>query len=370
MTNDPLSPPSPDSQRPPSKGLAEVLEEARADIFNRLEKYSFDCSLDIHAEEAKECIERIFFRYPEIFIRNYASLDPERRNSLAKERRFQIGAGIQEAIHLDVEACSKLVQTIFRTSAVKHFRGFHFFSNIFDYEWLVLRSTKLVREITDAETEKIHQIAKGELNRLGFNIVDKEVEKASLNALKKIRDRAEEFKSFKGIPDDKKIEDLNKIASHDVEIFDAFTRGIEFEEFIQQKAKTLQKKGEIFSHQPKQEKAVQPPDLSKIPLWRGRDLDGRALDYLKTHYGQYLSAFGAEQNNVFQDQIRAHDPKLMRGVGNQLQEEGKGRKVRDFVKPRSARTELELETFDLDTLKKAHRIKGFLRRRRLKGSDT
>jgi hypothetical protein len=206
--------------------------------------------------------------------------------------------------------------------------------------------------------------------RLKKEFRERKLDLACFQALKKIRNALEEVVSSPDIPDAEKAEFINKTTSHAVEIFQARQKGVQFEESIQQKAQTLQKKGVIFSHQPKQEKAVQPPDLSKIPLWRGRDLDGRALDYLKTHYGQYLSAFGAEQNNVFQDQIRAHDPKLMRGVGNQLQEEGKGRKVKDFVKPRSARTELELETFDLDTLKKAHRIKGFLRRRRLKGSDT
>lgn len=186
---------------------------------------------------------------------------------------------------------------------------------------------------------------------------ERKLDLACSQALKKIRDRAEEFKSSKGIPDDKKIEDFNKIASHDVEIFDAFTRGIAIEEFIQQKAQTLQKKGEIFSHRPKQEGAVQkPPDLSEIPLWRGSKLDGRALDFIKTHYGQYLSAFGAEQNSVFQDQIRAHDPKLVQGVKNQLRQEGKGRKLHDFVKTRSARVDRELENVTVEDLKKDPRL--------------
>jgi hypothetical protein len=184
-----------------------------------------------------------------------------------------------------------------------------------------------------------------------------------MNAFKKISDKAEEFKSSKGIPDDKKIEDLNKIASHDVEIFDAFTRGIELEEFIQQKAQTLQKKGEIFSHRPKSEEVAQAPDLSKIPLWRGRRRDGMPLDFLKTHYGQWLSAFGAEENIVFQDQIRHHDQGLIEGIENQLRAEGEGRKVSDFVKTRSARVDRELESINSAYLKKAERLSAAIRRR-------
>ena len=108
------------------------------------------------------------------------------------------------------------------------------------------------------------------------------------------------------------------------------------------------------------------PDVSDIPLWRGRKKDGMPLDFIKAHYGHCLAAFGAAQDTLFQDQLRARDPKLLQGVSNQLQEEGHGRKLRDFVKPRAVRTERELESFDLETLKQAHRIKGLLSRRRLK----
>jgi hypothetical protein len=200
--------------------------------------------------------------------------------------------------------------------------------------------------------------------------VGHEVEAARSQLEKKLRDSAEKFISSSNIPDEKKIDVLNKIASHTVDIFEACQNRLPFEEALKRKVKTLQpKKGEIFWYQPKSEEVVQAPDLSKIPLWQGRKRGGMPLDYLKTHYGQYLSAFGAEQNSVFQDQIRAHDPKLVQGVSNQLSEEGKGRKVSDFVKPRSARTERELDTFDLATLKQAHRIKGLLRRGWLKKAE-
>jgi hypothetical protein len=181
---------------------------------------------------------------------------------------------------------------------------------------------------------------------------------ASSQALKEFGDALEEVVSSPDIPDAEKPEFINKTTSHAVEIFQARKKGVQFEESIQQKAQTLQKKGEIFSHKPKQEKAVQPPDLSKIPLWQDRKQGekAKALDYLETHYGQYLTAFSAEQNNVFQDQIRAHDPKLVQGVINQLRGEGKGRKLRDFVKTRSARVDQELENVSVEDLKKKPRL--------------
>jgi hypothetical protein len=181
------------------------------------------------------------------------------------------------------------------------------------------------------------------------------VETAKLQALKKFGDSLEKVISSHDISDEGKVEIINKTTSHAVDIFDARQKGVSFEQSLQQKAQTLQKKEVIFSHQPKQEKAVQPPDLSEIPLWRGRREDGMPLEFIKIHYGQYLSAFGAEQNSVFQDQIRAHDPKLLQGVINQFREEGKGRKVGDFVKTRSARVDRELKSIDPEYLREAHR---------------
>jgi hypothetical protein len=83
MTNNPQSLLSPDSQPTPSKGLAVALEEAKADILRRLEKYPFDPScrdpyfIHLKEEELKECsesLQSIFFRYPEIFIIDFESL--------------------------------------------------------------------------------------------------------------------------------------------------------------------------------------------------------------------------------------------------------------------------------------------------------
>lgn len=136
--------------------LSEVLEEAKADILKRIGKYPFDCLPAVHAvstaaiEDIKKCIESIFFRYPQIFIRDYASLDIERKISLAKELSFQIEHGrfyiknvspsqrihpivyqpygygevkilleIAETITLDEDAFCELVETVFRTAAGK-----------------------------------------------------------------------------------------------------------------------------------------------------------------------------------------------------------------------------------------------------------
>jgi hypothetical protein len=183
---------------------------------------------------------------------------------------------------------------------------------------------------------------------------DEEFEIAKSHALGKIGARVEQIITSPDLYDI-----FNNTVSFAHDIYNACKKGValeEIEETLQQKA--LQKKGEIFPHQPKQEKAVQPPDLSKIPLWQGskQGEKAKALDYLKTHYGQYLTAFGAEQNNVFQDQIRAHDPKLIQGVKNQLRGEGKGRKVSDLVKTRSARVDQELENVSVEDLKKKPRL--------------
>jgi hypothetical protein len=193
------------------------------------------------------------------------------------------------------------------------------------------------------------------------------VETTNLQALKEFEDSVEEkLKSSEDTSDVfNKAVSLAVSLTHD--ICKASQKGVapeEIKEALQQKAQALPKKGDIFSLQPKQEKDLQPPDLSEIPLYqghRGRRKQGsppevRPLDFLKTHYGQYLAAFGAEENIVFQDQIRAHDPKLIQGVKNQLRGEGKGRKVSDFVKTRSARVDRELENVSVADIKKEPRL--------------
>jgi hypothetical protein len=164
-----------------------------------------------------------------------------------------------------------------------------------------------------------------------------------------------------------KAEVLEKTATLVHDIVQACQNHIPFEETLLHKAKALQQQpDESFVNRPQPEASGQTPDVSTIPLWRGRKQDGMPLDFIQAHYGQWLSAFGAQEDTIFQDQIRARDPKLLQGVSNQLHEEGQGRKLRDFVKPRAVRTERELERFDLATLKQAHRIKGLLSRRRCK----
>jgi len=188
-----------------------------------------------------------------------------------------------------------------------------------------------------------------------------------LQSLRKMTESTDALLSSQALSDQAKADVLEKTASLVHDIFQASQNHISFEDTLLQKAKALQQKtGDLFVHRPKPEARGQTPDLSTIPLWRGRKQDGMPLDFIKAHYGRCLSAFGAEQDTLFQDQIRTRDPKLLQGVSNQLHEEGQGRKLRDFVKPRSVRTERELESFDLATLKQAHRIKGLLSRRRLK----
>jgi hypothetical protein len=191
-----------------------------------------------------------------------------------------------------------------------------------------------------------------------------EVEMARLQALKKIDGGIKKLVSSSATSDEKKVGIFNKAADLIHDIFEACQNSLPFEEALRRKVKALpQKKGEVFWYRPKPEEVEQLPDLSKIPLWQGRKRDGMPLDFLKTHYGQWLSAFGAERNSVFQDQIRAHDPGLIKGVHNHFRNEGKGRKLHDFVKTRSARVDQELESINSAYLKKAERLSAATRRR-------
>jgi hypothetical protein len=383
MTNNRLSPPRPDSQRTPPKVLAEVLEEAKADIRKRLEKYPFDllhCDpyfIHLKEEELKECSESlrsIFFRYPEIFIIDFEFLSFEESG---------------KPINIDREAVSKLFETVFTTATINQLEKF--FSSIVpiyleNMERARAADSEIERTYLKIEYEK-YQLAKQGLNRLELSskinflkerpIAEHEVEKAKSQVLEEIEDALKEVISSPDIPDAEKAEFIKKTASHAVESSKARQKGVQFEEFVQQKAQALQKKGEIFSHRPKQKDAVQPPDLSEIPPYQGRrgrprrgqPRDVTALDYLKTHYGQWLSAFGAEQDSVFQDQIRAHDPDLIKGIDNQLRTEGKGRKVRDFVKTRSDRVDRELENVSVEDLKRKPQLAGTLYTREKRAAD-
>jgi hypothetical protein len=204
------------------------------------------------------------------------------------------------------------------------------------------------------------------------------VEIARFQALKHIRVRSKGFISSNNISDEEKLEGLNEAKSLVDDLFEARLKGIATEDTLQQKVQSPQpKKAEIFHYQPKQEKALQPPDLSEIPLYRGhrgrRRQDSppevRPLDFLETHYGQWLSVFGAEENRVYQDQIRGHDRKLIEGVKNQLRAEGKGRKVSDIVKTRSARVDRELENVSVEDLKRKPQLAGTLYSREKRAAD-
>jgi hypothetical protein len=171
------------------------------------------------------------------------------------------------------------------------------------------------------------------------------------------------------IPDDEKIDIFKEGLSVAREIFEArLLKGITLEEFYNEKAQLIaKKKGVVFESQSKpKEQPLTPPDLSEIPLWQGRKKDGMPLDFIRTHYGQWLSAFGAEQDSVFQNQVRARDPGLIKGVHNQLREEGKSRKLHDFVKTRSARMDRELESINSSDLRQAERLSAAFRRRQYK----
>ena len=181
---------------------------------------------------------------------------------------------------------------------------------------------------------------------------EKEDEAVSLRAVReKTRGSIEKLISSEAIQEGEKANVLNII--HDIS--EAFQKGIPIEEILQQKIQAFKQ-------------AEQTPDLSAIPLWQNREQSGMPLDFIEAHYGQYLVAFGAKKDNVFQNQIRSHNPELIKGIYNQLYEEGKGRKVRDFIKTRSVRVDRELENteYHKKVNREASRLNMAARRRKLK----
>jgi hypothetical protein len=210
---------------------------------------------------------------------------------------------------------------------------------------------------------------------------EQEVEAAGSQLEKKFRDDLKRIVSS-NVSAKKKVDILNKTGFVLHEIFGDGQKSISvIEETLQQILQARQqKKGDVFLHRPKPAEVVQPPDLSEIPTYqgrRGRRKQGsppevKPLDFLKTHYSQWLSSFGAVEDSVFQENIRAHDPDLIKGIDNQFRTEGKGRKVSDFVKTRSARVDRELENTDPEYLRKAHRETSRLeiasKRRKLKAN--
>src|SRR4029453_11901582 len=166
-------------------------------------------------------------------------------------------------------------------------------------------------------------------------------------ALRQMTESIDALLASHTLSDQAKAEVLEKTVSLVHDIFQACQNHIPFEETLLQKAKALQQQpGESFVNRPQPEARGKTPDVSTIPLWRGRKQDGMPLDFIQAHYGHCLSAFGAAQDTLFQDQIRTRDPKLLQGVSNQLHEEGQGRKLRDFVKPRAVRPSRAWDSFD------------------------
>jgi hypothetical protein len=187
--------------------------------------------------------------------------------------------------------------------------------------------------------------------------------------LRKLKDDFRE--KTRGLSNDKKNDVLRLVFSVARDIINARPEsGITSDEFyIQRAQEVLKRKGVVFESQPKPKEPLTPPDLSEIPLWQGREKDGMPLEFIKEHYGQWLSAFGAEEDRVFQDQIRAHDPKLIKGVDNQFRYEKKKRKLRDFVKTRSARVDRELPNVSVENLKEKERLAITLRLRERRAAE-
>jgi hypothetical protein len=331
--------------------LSEVLEEYRANVLKHFRKHSLPSNYGLSTAALEEIkkhnfdIENLVCDFSDPFIYGsglYPSIDESVLLEVFGKKEVQVRQVEHEIITGH--------DTIITLDSLSRYN---------DEDNLATPTSLLRKEVVPKEEEQ----------KQG----DEEFEIAKSHALGKIGARVEQIITSPDLYDV-----FNNTVSFAHDIYNACKKGValeEIEETLQQKA--LQKKGVIFSHQPKQEKALQPPDLSEIPLYRGHQgrrrqgspSEVRPLDFLKTHYGQYLSAFGAEENRVYQDQIRAHDRKLIEGVKNQLRAEGKGRKVSDFVKTRSARVDRELENVSVEDLKRKPQLAGTLYSREKRAAD-
>jgi hypothetical protein len=367
MTNNPSSLPSPDSQRTPSKGLAKVLERARADILQRLEKYPFDWdSFDIRLkreEEVTECyesIQSIFLRYPEVFIIDFESL-------------FFQEPG--EAINIDREALTKLFETVFTTATINQLeKFFSVISPIYikDVERALGADSEIESTYLEIEYEK-YLLAKQGLNRLEFSeessnknnnmerkhIVEQEVKAARSQLEKKHRDSVEKIALSNNVSAKKKVYLFNKAESVVHEIFDVGQKGIpieEIEEILQPTLQALQqKKGDVFLHRPKPAEAVQAPELHEIAPWKSKDKSGPASKYLQDNYGHLLKRYNHELDRdlICLQDIKVHDKTLWRGLYSEAKKTGT--KPSEYVASKSQRTkEAALDT-DIGKLRKSER---------------
>ena len=207
---------------------------------------------------------------------------------------------------------------------------------------------------------KLHNsIMEGELFRSA-------TEKVKMQTSSKVAESIEAF-ALSDIPEEVKVIVFEEAASLLQDIFQAPQNNTPIVEVLKQKQEALQQKGGIiFVGQPPPAETGQAPEFSAIPRWQGRKQDGMPLDFIQAHYGQWLSAFGAEQDAIFQDQIRKHDKRLITAIENQLREEKQGRKVRDFIKSRSARIDREVAAFTSESLNNAERLRAAKRRRQAK----
>jgi hypothetical protein len=375
MTNNPSSLPSPDSQRTPSKGLAKVLERARADILQRLEKYPFDWdSFDIRLkreEEVKECyesIQSIFLRYPEVFIIDFKSL-------------FFQEPG--EAINIDREALTKLFETVFTTATINQLeKFFSVISPIYikDVERALGADSEIESTYLEIEYEK-YLLAKQGLNRLEFSeenssknnnmerkhIVEQEVEAARSQLEKECRVGIKKIVSS-NVSTKKKVDLLNKTGFVLHEIFDASQKGISVEEPLKQILQALrQKKGEIFLRLPK--------PGEDYPRYPG---ETDALAWLEKHWGKFLKYFNQnlDRDYLYQDQLGKLDSKLLQALKGQITYKKKKGEfdeestLGDFVPPKKKRVDLEAGSVSAEDIKEACRLGMATRRRQGKQKKT
>lgn len=197
----------------------------------------------------------------------------------------------------------------------------------------------------EPENELLEGVYVKENEKLERVPMDGNVGEASAGALNKIGDIFRQIALSENMSDEDKMKAFDKSVSLVQDFFGACQEGKISETDFRHNAQYSNK-----------EKYGETLDLSGIPFWRGRKQDGMPLTFLEKHYGDWLTAFRSDRDRVFQDQVRAHDLRLITGIHNQLREEDRGRKLHDFVKTRSARLDQELENATISDLIRDKRL--------------
>lgn len=138
--------------------------------------------------------------------------------------------------------------------------------------------------------------------------MDGNVEEASAKALNKIGDIFRQITLSENMSDEDKIEAFNKSVSLVQDFFGACQNLVD--SFSLAQIKPIE-----------EEKTI---DLSEIEPWGSKEKSGTASEYLRDKYGHLLKRYNPDidRDLICLQDLKAHDPKLYRGLYNESKETG------------------------------------------------